>query len=173
MAAAKPYTMEQTEGELRVLLPLPAAVKAKDVVFKLTPSHLTLGVKGEARCARRCGCIRSALACAHALTLLPRAVSQPPVIDEPLWGTAKTDDSLWEVETRGGQRTLVLTVAKASNATWDFLLKSEARGPSRRRGAYAARSHVHAPQRGARTRRERGCSRPRLACAAWQLTRKR
>jgi hypothetical protein len=69
MAAAKPYTMEQTEGELRVLMPLPAAVKAKDVVFKLTPSHLTLGVKGEARCARRCGCICSTLAwqCAHTI----------------------------------------------------------------------------------------------------------
>ncbi len=97
--------------------------------------------------------------------------SQPPVIDELLWGTAKTDDSLWEVETRGGQRTLVLTLAKAVTGSWDFLLKSEARGPSRRRGAYAARSLVHAPQRGGRTRCQRGCSSPRLACVARQLTR--
>jgi hypothetical protein len=62
------------------------------------------------------------------------------VIDELLWGTAKTDDSLWEVETRGGQRTLVLTLAKAVTGSWDFLLKSEARPPPR--GAAAHMPHA-------------------------------
>ena len=37
----------------------------------------------------------------------------------------KRDDSLWEVDTRGGQRVVVVTLAKATPATWDFLLKSE------------------------------------------------
>ena len=52
---------------------------------------------------------------------------QPPVIDEALWGLVKRDDSLWEVETRGGQRVVVVTLAKATPAAWDFLLKAEVR----------------------------------------------
>jgi hypothetical protein len=39
----------------------------------------------------------------------------------------KRDDSLWEVDTRGGQRVVVVTLAKATPAAWDFLLKSEVR----------------------------------------------
>jgi hypothetical protein len=66
------------------------------------------------------------------------------VISEPLWGTVKTDDSLWEMESRGGVRTLVVTLVKATAAAWDFLLKSEARSPGlhnacRLRGCAAAR----------------------------------
>ena len=95
---AKPYSFDQNDTELHVLLPLAAAYKAKDVVFSLSPNSLTLGIKG-----------------------------QPPVIDEALWGTVKRDDSLWEVDTRGGERVVVVTLAKATPATWDFLLKSEVR----------------------------------------------
>ena len=40
----------------------------------------------------------------------------------------KTDDSLWEVETRKGERVLVVTLVKASRGTrFDYLLRSEAR----------------------------------------------
>lgn len=34
---------------------------------------------------------------------------------------------MWEVETRGGQRTLVVTLIKAPAGAWDFLLKKEVR----------------------------------------------
>jgi len=57
--AAKPYTFDQSDSEVHILLPLDAAYKAKDVVFSLTPSALTLGIKGQARvCAP--GVLRSA-----------------------------------------------------------------------------------------------------------------
>lgn len=39
----------------------------------------------------------------------------------------KRDDSLWEVDTRGGQRVVVVTLVKATPAAWEFLLKSEVR----------------------------------------------
>jgi hypothetical protein len=41
----------------------------------------------------------------------------------------KTDDSLWELEARAGQRTLVVTLVKAAANAWDFLLRSEVRAP--------------------------------------------
>jgi hypothetical protein len=55
MAIAKPYTFEQSDSDVKVLLPLDAAIKAKDVNFALTPTALTLGIKGQARtaCAAR------------------------------------------------------------------------------------------------------------------------
>ena len=52
MAAAKPYTWEQTDTDVTILLPMAAALKSKDVVFSLTPTVLTLGFKGQARHAR-------------------------------------------------------------------------------------------------------------------------
>jgi hypothetical protein len=90
---------------------------------------------------------------------LPPAAAQPPLIAEALWGTVKTDDSLWEVETRAGQRTLVATLVKTSPGTWDFLLKSEARG------GHCARGRARQPPRLARAR---------TACAAargWRAAR--
>ena len=47
--AAKPYSHDQTDTEMHILLPLDAAFKAKDVVFELTPTSLKLGIKGQAR----------------------------------------------------------------------------------------------------------------------------
>lgn len=119
--AAKPYSFDQNDSELHILLPLDAAYKAnKDVVFTLTPNSLTLGIKGQARC-----CCLTALA-----QRAPRASrAQAPVIDEALWSIVKRDDSLWEVDTRGGQRVVVVTLAKATPAAWDFLLKSEVQSP--------------------------------------------
>ena len=52
--AAKPYSFDQTDTEVHILLPLDAAYKAKDIVFSLSPNALTLGIKGQARvCLRR------------------------------------------------------------------------------------------------------------------------
>ena len=48
--AAKPYSFDQTDSELHILLPLDATYKSNDVVFVLTPNSLTLGIKGQARC---------------------------------------------------------------------------------------------------------------------------
>ena len=64
--AAKPYSFDQTDSELHILLPLEAAYKAKDVVFTLSPNSLTLGIKGQARaCLRRVAQrVLSALRCA-------------------------------------------------------------------------------------------------------------
>ena len=117
--AAKPYSFDQNDSELHILLPLDAAYKAnKDVVFTLTPNSLTLGIKGQARC----GCLA-----ALAQRALRASRAQAPVIDEALWSIVKRDDSLWEVDTRGGQRVVVVTLAKATPAAWDFLLKAEVR----------------------------------------------
>ncbi len=59
--AGKAFTFEQGDGDVRVIMPLPAAIKAKDVVYALTPSTLTLGIKGQARRAACCvhGCMRA------------------------------------------------------------------------------------------------------------------
>lgn len=45
----KPYTWEDSDAEAKILLPLDAAIKTKDVTFKLIPTALTLGIKGKAR----------------------------------------------------------------------------------------------------------------------------
>ncbi len=64
MAAPKPYTWEDSEAEVKLLLPVEAGVKGKDVVYTLTPNALTLGIKGQARsaaCAQHAGvrdCVR-------------------------------------------------------------------------------------------------------------------
>ncbi len=69
-----------------------------------------------------CACVRCVLTRQRALC------AQPPVINnEALWGRVKPDDSLWEVETRGSERVVVVTLVKAAADAWDFLLKSEAR----------------------------------------------
>jgi hypothetical protein len=49
MAATKPYTWEDSETEVKLLLPVDAGIKGKDIVFVLTPTALTLGIKGQAR----------------------------------------------------------------------------------------------------------------------------
>ena len=65
--AAKPYSFDQTDTEVHILLPLDAAYKAKDIVFSLSPNALTLGIKGQARV-----CLR--VVARRVLSMLRRAV---------------------------------------------------------------------------------------------------
>ena len=94
------YDWDQDSEEVVVDAPIPAGIKAKDVAFELTPTALTLGVKG-----------------------------QPPLIAaEALASTVKPDDSLWEIETIPGKgRCVRVTMRKCvSRATpWEFLLKKD------------------------------------------------
>mmetsp|Transcript_31407 Transcript_31407/g.102422 ORF Transcript_31407/g.102422 Transcript_31407/m.102422 type:complete len:278 (-) Transcript_31407:44-877(-) len=86
------------EGDvLKVYItPFESKYKGKDVVYKLTPTHLTVGLKG-----------------------------MDAFIDEALWGSVKTDDSLWEIDEYKGKRALVVALEKVKNVGWDFLLKCE------------------------------------------------
>ena len=94
------YDWDQDSEEVVGDAPIPAGIKAKDVAFELTPTALTLGVKG-----------------------------QPPLIAaEALASTVKPDDSLWEIETIPGKgRCVRVTMRKCvSRATpWEFLLKKD------------------------------------------------
>lgn len=102
---AAPYRWEQTDAEVVISVPLEPAVKAKDVVWALTPkAELRLGVRG-----------------------------QPPLIDERLWSAVNVDDSQWEVDTVDGQRCLVATLVKTPpGKDWDFLLLSQVRAVPKR-----------------------------------------
>jgi len=91
------YSWEQSDADVRLTVPLADSVKAKDVVYKLTHrGELTLGLKG--------------------------AVA---LIDEPLWGRCSVEDSLFEIESIAGKRTLVTTLVKAPAGRWDYLLRSQ------------------------------------------------
>lgn len=100
MADNVPYRWEQTHSDVRIFVDIDHAIKAKDVVYKLThKAELQLGVKGH-----------------------------PPLIDEKLWGAVKVDDSLFEIETVDGKRALVVTLVKTPQGKeWDFLLLSQVR----------------------------------------------
>jgi hypothetical protein len=93
------YAWHQDSEKVVVDAPIPPRIKAKHVAFELTPTALTLGVKG-----------------------------QPPLIDaEALASTVKPDDSLWMIEddipVKG--RCVRVTMCKCVSREWEFLLKKK------------------------------------------------
>ena len=99
------YAWHQDSEKVVVDAPIPAGIKAKHVAFELTPTALTLGVKG-----------------------------QPPLIDaEALASTVKPDDSLWMIEddipVKG--RCVRVTMCKCVSREWEFLLKKKDDVPPR------------------------------------------
>ena len=93
----KGYTWTQTDKDVTIIMPIEAAIKGKDILHKLTPKTLTLGIKGKT-----------------------------PLIDGELMSTAKPDDSLWEIDTVEGKRVVKAILRKAVEYNrWEFLLKAE------------------------------------------------
>jgi len=88
---------EEEGGELTVLVPIEAGIKAKDLDVVISLKQLKVGVKG-----------------------------QEPVIDDVPFRTLEIDDCSWEIDTRDGQRCVVLTLAKKGKwDNWEYLLKCE------------------------------------------------
>ncbi len=97
MADDKGYTWTQTDKDVTIIMPIDAAIKSKDIVHKLAPKALTLGIKG-----------------------------RTPLIDGELMNTAKPDDSLWEIDTVESKRVVKAVLRKAVEySRWEFLLKAE------------------------------------------------
>jgi hypothetical protein len=88
------YSWAQDREFITISMPI-GAVKGKDVVYKLSPTALCIGIKGSA-----------------------------PVIDGEIFGAVKPDDSLWEVEVVEGQRNVVAKLQKAKAKLWGSLLKA-------------------------------------------------
>ncbi len=88
------YTWAQNRDLLTVYIPI-GEMKSKDVVYKLTPTTLCIGVKGSA-----------------------------PVIDCALFSAVKPDESLWEIEVVDGQRNVAAKLQKAKSQNWPSLLKA-------------------------------------------------
>ena len=64
-----PFRYQDTWTETTVKMPISDSIKARDIVFKLTPSTLTLGLKGS-----------------------------EPAVNGELWGLVKPDDIVWEID---------------------------------------------------------------------------
>ena len=97
MAGDKGYTWTQTDKDVTITMPIEAAIKSKDIVYKLAPKTLTMGIKGK-----------------------------EPLIDGELLGTAKPDDSIWEIDTVDGKRVVKAVLRKAVEYNrWEYLLKAE------------------------------------------------
>ena len=78
-------------------MPIAENIKARDIIFKLTPSSLQLGLRGT-----------------------------EPIINGELWGLVKPDDIVWKIEDDPKLgRCVVLPLKKATGSKWDYLLKSE------------------------------------------------
>ena len=71
-------------------------LKSKDVLYKLSPTSLCLGIKGSA-----------------------------PVINDLLLFKIVPDDSFWEIEVIDGKRTVAVKLRKAEDGEWNFLLKKD------------------------------------------------
>ena len=98
--AERGFAWTQTSDEIVVVVPI-AKIKSKDLTWKIEPHTITMGIRGK-----------------EALK------------EEVLWSTAKTDDSLWEIEERDGERCMIATIVKAPDASrsgpnWDFFLKKD------------------------------------------------
>jgi hypothetical protein len=88
------YSWAQDREFITISMPI-GAVKGKDVIYKLSPTTLCIGIKGSA-----------------------------PVIDGEIFSAVKPDDSLWEVEVVDGQRNVVAKLQKAKAQMWVSLLKA-------------------------------------------------
>ena len=92
-----PFRYQDTWNEVVIKMPIDENVKGKDVVYKLTPTSLDLGIKGQAL-----------------------------YVSGELWDTVKLDDSIWEIESDNKLgRCVAVHLKKAKGQKWDYLLKSE------------------------------------------------
>jgi hypothetical protein len=92
-----PYRYHDTWTESTIKMPIAENIRARDIIFKLTPTSLQLGLRGT-----------------------------EPVINGELWGAVKPDDVVWEIEEDPKLgRCVVLPLKKAAGSKWDYLLKSE------------------------------------------------
>jgi acetyl esterase/lipase len=89
------YCWDQDQQFISISLPI-RDLKSKDVVYKLTPTSLCLGIKGS-----------------------------PPVIDDELLNLVKPDDSLWMIEVIEGERTVIAKIRKAKDGQWKVLFKKD------------------------------------------------
>lgn len=94
------FTWTQTDNDVTITLPVDKSLKGKDVVYNLTGSSLTLGIKG-----------------------------QDPVINGELLSLTKPDDSTWEMDTVDGQRVVKVVLFKAqAYRHWECILKADLKG---------------------------------------------
>ena len=92
-----PYRYQDTWSETVIKMPIDENIKGKDIAYKLTPTSLDLGIKG-----------------------------QDPYVSGELWDTVKLDDSIWEIESDNKLgRCVTVHLKKAKGQKWDYLLKSE------------------------------------------------
>jgi len=92
-----PFRYTDSWSEIVIRMPIDENIKGKDVVYKLTPTLLDLGIKGK-----------------------------DLYVTGELWGTIKIDDSLWEIESDNKLgRCVTVHLKKANGQKWDYLLKSE------------------------------------------------
>jgi hypothetical protein len=92
-----PFRYQDTWNEVVIKMPIDENIKGKDVVYKLTPTSLDLGIKG-----------------------------QDLYVSGELWDTVKLDDSIWEIESDNKLgRCVAVHLKKAKGQKWDYLLKSE------------------------------------------------
>ena len=89
-------------GYVIVDVPIPAAIKSKDIAYKMDAKNLTLGIKGQ----------------------------KPYIDNEPLTATCYEDDSTWEIDTFPGKgRCVRVTLRKCVPDSWEFLLKRDNKPP--------------------------------------------
>ena len=82
--------------EIRIYVPIGAAVKASDIDFQLSYGKIRLAVGGE------------------------------PLLDGDLWGQVDSTDCDWMIENRNSQRCVVISLGKLHvRENWDRLLKTE------------------------------------------------
>jgi tetratricopeptide (TPR) repeat protein len=86
------YSWAEDRESISIFMPI-GLVRGKDVIYKLSPTSLTIGIKGSA-----------------------------PVIDGAIFSTVKPDDSLWEIDVVEGQRKVIATLQKAKAELWGSLL---------------------------------------------------
>jgi len=88
---------EDDSGEIRVLVPIDAGLRAKELEIMITQKRLKVGVKG-----------------------------QDPVIDDVPFRTLEVEDCSWEIETVDGVKCVVLTLVKKGKwDNWEYLVKCE------------------------------------------------
>ncbi len=97
--AAKPYVFQDVDEQwCRVIMPIAAETRAKDVRYSLRRGVLTLGVEGE-----------------------PTAIDQ-----QQLWSAVENNGCWWEIDDVFlGTRAVVLQLAKKEGGKWRHLLKSD------------------------------------------------
>ena len=89
-------------GYVIVDVPIPDAIKSKDIAYKMDAKNLTLGIKGQ----------------------------KPYIDNEPLTATCYEDDSTWEIDTFPGKgRCVRVTLRKCVPDSWEFLLKRDNKPP--------------------------------------------